>query len=134
MPNITEHLNEFYNDISGSFFTKTYQFSEKDSRIILYGIYGFFVLLNLLSIGLEACFKKKRKSRCLRWGIVFMWIKFGLISLLFALLLNIVIPVASSMSEFGEMIEPMIFNQSFYSNLEWPSEEFKSAVGSCLNH
>jgi succinate dehydrogenase/fumarate reductase cytochrome b subunit len=134
MENRTKTLEDAYNDLSSSFFTKTYTFDTQNGRIIIYGIYGFFLLLILVALLLEFLFKKKRTSKCLKGSLTVMWVAFAFIALTFALILNIVIPVASAMSEFGNMIEPIIFNSSFYSNLEWPDETFKSTVASCINN
>ncbi len=62
----------------------------------------------------------------------FCWLFCGPAVIAFTVLLNIMVPIIGSMSELGAMMEPTTYNKTFYSKLEFPGNELKAALYTCI--
>jgi hypothetical protein len=54
------------------------------------------------------------------------------ITILFSVFLNILVPVIGSMAELSIILEPSLYNKTFYGKLEFPSDLVKGHLFPCI--
>ena len=124
---------ELYKDISDSFTNRLISFEESSPLIIFIGIYGVIVLSLGCGVMLEILYMKKRSRVCIRRLINSLWCVCAPFAVGVTVLLNILVPVIGSMSELNIIMEPILFNRTFYAKIEFPSDTVKGGLYGCLH-
>lgn len=125
-------LMTYYNDLSASFIQKFSAFANSNPTIILYctycGIIGGFAVIFLFEV-LFLCCRGKRVFRIL---VNTLWFLCALSAVGVSVFLNILVPVIGSMSELGVIMQPTMYNTTFFGKLEFPSDMVKGHLYPCI--
>ena len=125
-------LVQYYTDLSTSFIQKFSAYANSNPTIILActygGIIGGFIVIFLFEI-MFLCFRGKRVFRIL---VNTLWFLCALSAMGVAIFLNILVPVAGSMSELSLIMEPTMYNKTFFGKLEFPSDVVKGHLHPCI--
>ena len=132
LDNLTAYYVESYTFIKSVFIEQFKVVVSGDPTSILIYTTASVAVAYLLVLILDVLFFKKRDKKWLRIVINLFWLILGPLSLIIAIGLNATVAVVGGMSEFDGLIEPLSYNQTFFSKLEYPNDKIKASLYPCL--
>lgn len=125
-------LVTYYTDLSTSFIQRIATYANSNPTVILWCSYGGAAGAFLMIFTFEILFCCCRGSRALRILINTTWFICAAAAVGVAVFLNILVPVIGSMSELGLMMQPTMYNVTFFGKLEFPSEMVRGHLYPCV--
>jgi hypothetical protein len=125
-------LMTYYTDLSTSFIQKFSAYANSNPTVILActygGIIGGFIMIFLFEVLFLSC----RGKRVFRGFINSIWWICSISAVLVAIFLNFMVPVIGSMSELGVIMQPTMYNRTFFAKLEFPNDMVKGHMYPCI--
>lgn len=130
--NFTTEFESVYVDVAESFFHRVKTYHELGGQILLFVLWVIIFLLLIFSIILDILWCLLRTKLPFKILANFTWCVFAPTAILIAILLNLMVPLSSSIAELQILIEPALMNQTFYSHVEYPDKNIRSKFHPCF--
>lgn len=132
LEDMSTQINQYYQDLSESYIKKFTTYVKSNPLAILISSYSILFVGFLALFTFEILYWCKRSIRTFRMIVKVLWCSCALITVGFSIFLNFLVPVIGSMAEVAILIEPSMYNKTFFGKLEFPADLTKGHLYPCI--
>lgn len=132
LEDLSTSVQQYYTDLSDSYINKFVTYTKSNPTLLLSVSYGILTLGFILIFLFEILYFCKRRLRLFRGFVNGLWCTCSIITICFSLFLNVLVPVIGSMAELSSILEPSLYNKTFYGKMEFPTDLVKGHLYPCI--